>query len=118
MSPYIKTHDQYTYDKLGEIFDNTDILITPSILYETFGFTVLEALSYGVPVIVSGTVGAKDILVKGAGIVVDGIDSEKLGDVIRKIDSECLEQMNKIIMENQMIKTMDEMTAQIEKKFY
>ena len=30
--------------------DETDIMVAPSIWYETFGFTVLEALSYGVPV--------------------------------------------------------------------
>ncbi|WP_418895929.1 hypothetical protein [Sellimonas intestinalis] len=31
-------------------------------MYKTFGFTVLEALSYGVPVLVSENVGAKDLL--------------------------------------------------------
>ena len=39
-----------------------DVLIVPSIWKETFGFVVLEALSYGVPVIVSDNVGAKDIV--------------------------------------------------------
>lgn len=118
LSPYIKTHERYTYDELEEIFENTDILITPSIWYETFGYTALEALSYGVPVIISGTVGAKDILAEGAGIIVDDINSEKLCDVIRKIDAESLKYMNKVIMESQTIMTMTDMTQQIEKKCY
>jgi len=61
--PYI-THcqDGYPYSQLEEIFEYTDLLVAPSVWYETFGFTVLEALSYGVPVLVSENVGAKDIL--------------------------------------------------------
>lgn len=61
--PYI-THRQngYPYSQLEEIFDNTDLLVTPSLCYETFGFTVLEALSYGVPVLISENVGAKDVI--------------------------------------------------------
>ena len=61
--PYI-THrqDGYPYSQLEEIFDNTDLLVVPSLWYETFGFTVLEALNYGVPVLVSENVGSKDIV--------------------------------------------------------
>lgn len=58
------THRQngYPYSQLEEIFDNTDLLVIPSQWYETFGFTVLEALSYGVPVLVTERVGAKDLI--------------------------------------------------------
>ncbi len=61
------THKQegYPYSQLEEIFDNTDLLIAPSQWYETFGFTVLEALSYGVPVMVTNKVGASDLLTMG-----------------------------------------------------
>ena len=61
--PYI-THKQngYPYSQLEEIFDTTDLLVVPSQWYETFGFTVLEALSYGVPVYVSDMVGAQDLV--------------------------------------------------------
>ena len=47
---------------LATVYDGMDVLIVPSIWKETFGFVVLEALSYGVPVIVSDNVGAKDIV--------------------------------------------------------
>ncbi len=61
--PYITyQQDGYPYSQLEAIFDNTDLLVAPSLCYETFGFTVLEALSYGVPVLVSGNVGAGDFV--------------------------------------------------------
>ena len=81
MSPYIKVHERYSYKDLREIFDETDVLVAPSIWHETFGFTVLEALSYGVPAVISGTVGAKDILVDGAGIVIEDINGILVIDI-------------------------------------
>lgn len=47
---------------VADVYDGMDVLVVPSIWKETFGFVVLEALSYGVPVIVSDNVGAKDII--------------------------------------------------------
>lgn len=58
----IKNYGKYIYDQLEEIFDNTDLLVVPSIWNETFGFIVLEALSYGVPTLVTDKVGSKDIV--------------------------------------------------------
>ena len=118
MSPYIKVHDRYHYNQLERIFDNTDVLIAPSIWYETFGYTVLEALSYGVPVIISGTVGAKDVLAEDAGIVIDGITDMKLKRVIGDISKDKLCQMNQTIIKKQHIMTIRDMATQIEKQLY
>lgn len=49
-------------DKIGSVYDNMDVLIVPSVWKETFSLVTLEALSYGVPVIVSDNVGAQDIV--------------------------------------------------------
>lgn len=54
--------NRYSSEDLETIFENTDILLVPSQWYETFGLTTSEALSYAVPVIVSDTVGAKDLV--------------------------------------------------------
>lgn len=113
ISPYIKVHERYGYGELAKIFDETDILVVPSIWYETFGYTVLEALSYGVPVVISGSVGAKDILAVGAGVVVENITSDKLYEVIRNLNIEKLQDMNKTIMEHQTIVTLPEMSKRI-----
>lgn len=53
---------RYTASDLEEIYKNTSLVIVPSQWYETFSFVTLEALSYGVPVLVSDKVGAKSIV--------------------------------------------------------
>ncbi len=116
--PYMKSHDRYSYSELEDVFDNTDVLIAPSIWYETFGFTVLEALSYGVPVIISDTVGAKDIMAEGVGIVIEGISGDKIAQTIGGLDRDKLKEMNRIILEKQEILTMDKMTQELIKNCY
>ena len=118
VSPYMIIHHRYGYDELEKIFDETDVLITPSIMYETFGYTVLEALSYGVPVIISGNVGAKDILCDNAGIVVDDISSEKLLEVVRTLTPNKLISMNDAIINTQKIMTISDMAARIMAECY
>lgn len=55
-------HGKYKISEISSIFHNTDLLIIPSICHETFGLVALEALSYGTPVLVSDSVGAKDLI--------------------------------------------------------
>lgn len=47
---------------IANVYDAMDVLVVPSIWKETFSLVTLEALSYGVPVIVSDNVGAQDIV--------------------------------------------------------
>lgn len=115
---YIKCHGRFNTSELKEVFDETDILVCPSIWYETFGYTVLEALSYGVPVIVSNTVGAKDIIADSAGIVIENINTDKLYNAIKALNVAVLCKMNKAIMDNQSIMTISEMVHEIENKVY
>ena len=117
-APYIRSHERFGYDELDKIFDETDVLIAPSIWYETFGFTVLEALSYGVPVIISGTVGSKDILADGAGIVIDDIDEQKIIDAVNSLNKDRLTKMNKAVIERQDIMTVSEMSQRILNECY
>lgn len=117
-SPYIRTHERYNYSELEKIFDETDVLIVPSVLYETFGYTVLEALSYGVPVIITKIVGAKDILGKGAGIIIDDIKSDQLLNTLKTLDADNLRAMNKCIVDDQKILVISEMEKIIESKCY
>jgi len=55
-------HGRYQYHHLEQIFDQTDIVVVPSIWKETFGFIGLEAMSFGVPVLVTDQVGFKDCI--------------------------------------------------------
>ena len=111
----MKCHDGYSYNQLKDIFDNTDVLLCPSVCYETFGYTVLEALSFGVPVIISNHVGAKDILAEGCGITFNASDFETLKNIILKISQKDLKEMNKAILIKQKIMTVDEMSSEIYK---
>ena len=52
----------YNFKDLKNIFDGVDLLIVPSIWKETFSLVTLEALSHGVPVMISENIGAKDII--------------------------------------------------------
>lgn len=86
LEPYMVVEvDGFTYDELEKIMNESDVLVAPSIWYETFGFTVLEALSYGVPVIISDHVGAKDI-VGDNGVVVKAGSVDELKQAIRNMD--------------------------------
>lgn len=90
---------KYTSNQLSDIFSDMDLLIVPSLCYETFGLVVLEALSHGVPVLVSSTVGAKDIVKKYApNFIFDTPDSlvDKLREVLNT--PRILEDYNKVII--------------------
>lgn len=117
-APYMKIYGRYSYSELERIFDNTDLLVVPSIWKETFGYVVLEALSYGVPVLISGNVGARDILAAGAGIVIEDICADSLYHSLKRITSRQLSEMNRTILERQEILTVRCMARLIEERCY
>lgn len=91
--PYMFVREEgFSYLELGQIMNEADLLVAPSVWYETFGFTVLEALSYGVPVIVSDHVGAKDI-VGDNGLIVPAGDVEALKNAIRSMKKQVNEKI-------------------------
>ncbi len=58
----ITYNGKFTPSELPQLFKDDTLLITPSSWKETFSLITLEALSYGVPTLVSATVGAKDVV--------------------------------------------------------
>lgn len=61
-SKNIQYFGKFESNNLAYVFSTMDVLIVPSICKETFSLIVLEALSYGVPVLVSRNVGAKNLI--------------------------------------------------------
>ncbi|MCH4123826.1 MAG: glycosyltransferase [Levilactobacillus sp.] len=57
-------HGKYNIRRIEHVYDFIDVLVVPSLWKETFGLIVLEGLAFGVPVLVSDNVGAKDLLPK------------------------------------------------------
>lgn len=117
-SEYMRIHDRYNYAELEKIFEETDVLVVPSIWYETFGFTVIEALSYGVPTIVSNNVGAKDILEDQFGIIIKNFDANNLKCFIESLSAKELNELNKNICLNYDLYTIGNMTEDLFFKCY
>lgn len=116
-APYMQVQeDGFNYAMLEQIMADTDVLMAPSVWYETFGFTVLEALSYGVPVIVSDNVGAKDVVEDG-GLVVKAGSVTALKEAVLRLTSEELAKMRENVRQNVQIKTWSEFLEENERMY-
>lgn len=118
LSPYMHPHSRYSHSELERIFDNTDLVVIPSLWQETFGYGVLEALSYGVPILTGNHTGACDIVEPGAGIILENINVENLYTALSAITAEQLSDMNEIICKKQRIPTMRDVAKLLEEKCY
>ena len=58
----VNYHGAFTSAEADRVYRSMDLLVVPSVCYETFGFIAVEALSRGVGVIASDMVGAKILL--------------------------------------------------------
>lgn len=114
--PYVVCHSPYKYEDLPAIMNLIDVDITPSEWVETFGFNVLEALSYGVPVITTDRVGAKDLVENGQNGYVIKADKSALENIMNHLiqEPEKIETMNKYIIQKTKIKTMSQHSKEIE----
>lgn len=75
--------------KLIELYQSADIFVQPSI-DEGFGMTVLEALAFGLPLVVTENVGAKDLLSSQVSITVPIRNPEAMADAIgRAVEMPC-----------------------------
>ena len=109
----------YDYSELEQIFKDTDVLIVPSIWYETFGYIALEAFSYGVPVILTELVGFKDMITPEVTGIIIKADEDELYKNLQTIidDREKLSYINRNIMELPGIYTMEKHTQDIMKLY-
>ena len=72
-------------NKLNKIFSETKLLVLPSE-HENFGLVVSEALSSGVPCVVSKFVGSSDIIAKHhAGEIIEELNPESVASSIIKV---------------------------------
>lgn len=98
--PYVIVGNRYSYDELENIFSNNDLLIVPSIWAETFGLVVLEALSYGMPILATNMVGASYLLKNDYGIICEASENA-IKNELQKIlkDRGILQKINKNILQ-------------------
>lgn len=60
--PGIRIEGPFGSGDLDRIYADMDLLVVPSLWRETFSLVALEAMSFGVPVVVLSNVGAKDVV--------------------------------------------------------
>lgn len=116
---YMKCHHPYKYSELKNVMDDIDILVAPSVCMETFGFTVLEALSYGIPVIVTDCVGASDLIEEGKNGFIIHTDQAELAQVMRHLleNKGKIKEMNQCIVDSLKIKTMKMHSKELERLY-
>ncbi|WP_315067183.1 glycosyltransferase [uncultured Clostridium sp.] len=113
----IKSYGRYSYNQLKDIFEKTDLLVVPSIWNETFGFIALEAVSYGVPVLITDKVGSKDIITNRTlkkGIVIRPFNKDLKTKIIEIInDRNILINLNKNILRDAFNMSMNTHSTKI-----
>lgn len=96
----IEFRGRFCSTQMEDVYDSMDLLVVPSIWYETFSLITIEALQFGLPVLVSNKVGAKDIVKQiKPDFVFEGEDS--LYTILRKliISKDNLVRYNKNLLE-------------------
>lgn len=90
---------KFKKEQLPQVYQEMDLLVVPSIWKETFSLVTLEALSYGVPVLVSDNVGAQDIVKEYDASFVYHTEKELRVKLAKLVDdkSELIEYNNSIL---------------------
>lgn len=73
------------HEKMRKYYENSSILIMPSIDLDSFGFVQLEAIACGCPVIVTDIPGPNSIITNEQGIVVPKSNIKALSEAIIKL---------------------------------
>ncbi len=98
------------YENMADFYKSIDCLLVPS-KEETFGMVITEAMSYGVPVIISSRCGAKDLVKDGQnGFLFDmkNKNTENLSAKMEEIFQKTPEELN--IITNNAVKTVESLT--------
>ena len=84
----IECHGQVSQEELRLLFRNSDIVVMPSLVKESFGLVALETMAMGIPLITTDSGALPEVAGDGACIV------ETSGDFVKSLS----ESLNKVIM--------------------
>jgi glycosyltransferase involved in cell wall biosynthesis len=82
ISDYLITPGEVSAKTVSELLQISDIYVSPSIV-ESFGLTTLEAMSAGLPCIVTNVAGSRDLVSPEYGILVEPANSVQLSSAIK-----------------------------------
>ena len=77
----VKIKNYVTEQELARLYKNASFFVYPSI-YEGFGLPLVEAMSYGLPILTSNSSAMPEV-VGEAGILVDPLNAESIADGLR-----------------------------------
>lgn len=110
---------KFTHSAIETVYTTMDIMVVPSLWHGTFSLVTLEALSYGVPVLVSDTVGAKDIVKEYDSKFVFHSDEELVALLEQLVDDKSLlRNYNEAIIANDWRHSMSEHAQEIIEELY
>lgn len=110
---------KFTHSAIETVYTTMDIMVVPSLCHETFSLVTLEALSYGVPVLVSDTVGAKDLVKEYDSKFVFHSDEELVSLLELLVDDKSLlRNYNEAIISNDWRHSMSEHAQEIIEELY
>lgn len=117
---YVIYHGKYDHHDMENIFLNLDLLVFPSVCWETYGFVALEALSYGVPCLISERTGITDVVKLINKNMIITPSSKAISDAIYNLykNPETLIKYHEDILRVSWIKEMKTHTLEIIEKFY
>jgi glycosyltransferase involved in cell wall biosynthesis len=76
----------YGPDELDAVLDDTDVLVLPSVMRETFSIVTREALSRGVPAVVTDVLGPEEVVAdERNGLVVEAGSAPALATALRRV---------------------------------
>lgn len=109
--PNVHYHGSYEIDQLDEILNQVDVGIIPSMLEEVYGYTGIEFLKKGIPIIGNAKGGITDYTINDlTGWVNSTASSLELVNIIKYIlkNPEKIDTLNKKILNDKtLIKSMD-----------
>lgn len=107
----VYSHGSFTINQLDHILEMIDVGIIPSVLEEAYGYTGIEFLAKGIPIIGNKKGGIVDYTINNStGWVNETSSGEELADLIEHIikNPEEIRQLNRKILNNKkLIKSMD-----------
>lgn len=104
----VKLFGAVNYEKLPEIYGKADIFVHPVRFLEPFGRTLLEAMSFGLPIITSD-IGVSPEIIEGCGLRFKMNDPQSLVDTVLKLLKDA--QLKDSLIENGYLKLKNDYSS-------
>ncbi len=105
---------------IEEVYAGTDVVVVPSLMRETYSLVTREALTRGIPVVCTDTLGPEEVVEHGRnGLVVPAGDAQALAGALRSVvrDPELLARLKAGCQPPVVVRTLDDQVTGLERLF-